>query len=154
MTEGITYHVFVHDRFTESSGEFGLNVTDVSEPPENDSCEQAASLVVGEIFQGTTVGASNRESLDCSGIFEDTPQNPGVFYSIPAFQEQANITVSIVGVNSAFDASVFTSCGGDLNCTEIVSEKEDLTTALSWTVEAGEEFFVHVYGKLFDTLKT
>jgi hypothetical protein len=93
--EGTTYYILVHDQVSADSGNFGLSITDRTEPPEKYSCDTAVELVDDSVVQGTTFGATINGGLQCARCIEGGPQNPGLFYHISVKEADTEVSVII-----------------------------------------------------------
>ena len=123
---GKRYFVFVHDRDQDSSGNFGLTITDVSDSPENDECENAIELEAGSTMQGTTVGASEFYGVNSDGCIEGGHEHPGVWYRIPTHSMDTQVTVATCGPLLTYHVSVYHGdvCGGEFYCQESVPKAD------------------------------
>ena len=148
------YYVLVHDRNVGESGTFGLRITDETESPENDSCENALELEEESVVQGTTIGATMSSGVKCDRCPEDGPQNPGVWYKIPPSDTKAEVIVATCGVESMFNVSVFYGNRCDeLSCQEATPDL-DATSCdggffayrSTFVAEKEEEYHLYVHG--------
>ena len=107
---GIEYLLFVHDT-NIWSGNFAISVEDVSNPSENDSCDQAIVLEEKTSTDGSTVGAAPLDINDDAQC--NVPQYPGVWYLIPSQNITTPITMITCSSFFRMDVSIFASDTGD-----------------------------------------
>jgi hypothetical protein len=149
---GSRYYVLVHDLYSDESGNFGLTITDVTEPPDNDSCENALELEEDSTAQGTTVGATLSTGVKCDRCIDGGPQNPGVWYRIPPADMDTEVTVTTCGILLSFNISVFSGdvCG-EFSCHDATPNLdftcEDGLPAfqLTFVADSGQEYYVYVH---------
>jgi hypothetical protein len=148
-----TYYILVHDEFSDTgSGNFGLSVTNMTDPPKNNACENAVALKEGLTVEGSTVGATRDTELQCDRCIEGGPQTPGVWYTIPAKDHETEVSVAVCSPLARFDVSVFFGevCG-EFSCREatpnfdLSCDDDGLASETTWIAKAGQEYHVYVH---------
>jgi hypothetical protein len=173
---GDMYFMFVHDQVSgEQNSDFFISVTDASEPPNNNICENATVLeeqiTTGDdqvvINTGTTVGSTEKDiQLSCTGDRASTGPTVGVWYKIPASSSDdsaKNETIILFMCSRPFELefAVFTGdpCGkgNEILCQETQPSKttlydiqcvskDEILVSISWNANSGLEYHVLVYG--------
>ncbi|KAG7346726.1 hypothetical protein IV203_005795 [Nitzschia inconspicua] len=166
---GQQYYILVHDpSVSQSGGDFVLTVKDITAPPVNDLCENAAALVESVTMGGTTLGATETSLLlECTSNMEEAPTSRvdpsvGVWYTIPASEnEEMNKTsIFLCSESAGLSLAVFSgnSCGettSGISCVESTAtdnfefqcgSETEIASSVSFNVTAGEEYLVLVYG--------
>jgi len=119
---------------------------DSKDQPENDGCGDATELTEGELFSGSTKGASG--SLESSCALGDTAD---VWYSYtPSGPELVKINL----ISESFDTTlaVYDACGGtELVCSDDVCDEPDsetkiYTSEIMMNMLEGTTYFVRVAG--------
>lgn len=166
--------ILVHDQAADTSGEFVLTLTDISNPPDNNGCDTIMEMEQNQTIQGTTVGATTlfmgslpetSTSALQSCLFASGDVHPGVFYHIstPVVSEPSNVTVTVTGATKTFEFVIFhvtdivTSAGAltcsDLSCSHVLSTsvlhttiQNGTTTSTTWLAETShQDYYVYVY---------
>ncbi|CAB9506303.1 PKD [Seminavis robusta] len=143
--EGTMYYAYVHG-FGLSRGDF--EIAEIGIPrPENDACEDATPLELGDNVEGSTQFAGTDmvdiESCGTSQFGNDTA--PGLWYTVvgEGFAVQAS-------VNAQYDFQM-TVFSGDCDALECVdgtegNEGDFFNGGLIWTAEEGVTYTVLVHG--------
>lgn len=147
---GMVYYIYVSGYVPGLAfGEFELTV-EKGTPPENDLCQNAIPINLGDIIDGDTSLASSIGAplLDCDSDFpfDDTLGN-GIWYTIDGTGE----TISLSTCNNAdFDTKidVFTGNCDDLVCLVGNDEGEGCfnTSELTFESEIGTTYYIYVSG--------
>ena len=124
---GVSYFIRVMDYFGDT-GLFGLRIDDGdtvgSAPvPENNQCQNATMLVLDQVVEGTTLGATETPDLSsqiCGDTTEPIKPNPDVWYSFVGSGSIVTVsTCTGTALDTSFDTqiAVYTGdCETGLSC--------------------------------------
>jgi len=162
---GVTYFIRVMD-FNGLTGNFGLRIDDGdtvgSAPvPVNNQCQDATMLVLDQVVEGTTLGATVTpvvSTVSCEGANVPSKPNPDVWYSFVgtgAFVTASTCTGTDLDSVLTFDTqlAVYTGdCEIGLMCLDGNDDDSRnpavcaLKSGVSWQADLGVTYWIQVYG--------
>ena len=149
---GTKYYILVHDAYSDESGAFGFQLSEISEPPTNNDCEDARKLEEGVTVLGSTIGATYSSGVKCDRCIFGGPQNPGVWYRIAPTNLKTEVKVTTCGIdNRRFNVSVFYGdvCG-EFDCHEAtpnldITCEDGVAFQSVFVAESGEDYYLYIH---------
>jgi hypothetical protein len=148
---GQNFYILVHNFFAVDSGDFGLNVKDVTPPPENNICDSAVDLNTIQFVAGSTAGATLDIGVKCDRCIDGGPKYPGVWYRIPAQANDAEVVATVCSNLLSFNVSIYTSACDEVECVDsmqvlgLTCNSDGMATNSTWTADKGQEYYILVH---------
>jgi len=146
-TEGETYYFFVTG-IRSSRGNFSISILDAA-TPENDSCNDAVVLELGDTVQGTTTFASRADDFDfgdCGNSTSGNVSDAGVWYTI-----EGGGFPSQVSIQAEYDMQLTVMTGDSCETLECVDgtsgfDGNFFSGQVIWDAEEGTTYYIYVHG--------
>jgi hypothetical protein len=148
---GQNVYILVHNFYAGDSGDFGLTVKDVTQPPENDLCGGAVDVNMDQFLAGSTAGSTFDIGVKCDRCIDSGPNNPGVWYRIPAQGIDTGFAATICSEFLSFNVSIYTGVCDEVECVDSMQElgltcnSADMATSSTWTADKGQEYYMLVH---------